>query len=320
LVEWVIRWLRWLAALGSILLVSGRLLAMPSIRRAWLIAPYSVGLWLEQQGYSSLSEGALTFVKQEAPDWAMPHLSLGNLYLRQGQLDRAEIELRQALSLSAEIAEAYNSLGLLYAARDDWTTATKAFRQALAIEPGQATVNGNLAFNLQMTGQRKEALRYYAMARSLGASHPIPLTNEAIARYETGDLVTTEAVARQAIRRYDAPAPAYTVLAAVALEQQRYRAVMTLSVKAIHQESTYIPAYFFLGLAAKALHQPDLAIDAFERVLVLDPDPLACREARLHLRELYARDSGDARYHPPLQTKKGGEYIPTTLYKLDTHP
>ena len=296
------RWLRWLAVTALVFLVIGALLALKPTRRAAALVPYSAGLWLGQHGHADWAETTWALTQRLTPDWATPHLSLGNLYFRRGQLDQAKAELEQALTLMPDLAEAYNSLGLFYAVRGDQAAAIEAFRQTLALEPGQATVESNLAFSLQLIGQRDEAVRHYALARLLDAPRPVPLLNEAIALYEAGNLHGAEAVARQALDLDDMSAPAYTVSGAVELAQQRPWAATLSLEEAVRLDPSYSPAHFYLGLAYKSLNRPMLAIAAFEHALALNPDPLARREARHHLSELYARfgtDTGSYQPYPP---------------------
>jgi tetratricopeptide (TPR) repeat protein len=293
------RWRRWLAAMALVFLVVGMLLALAPMRRAAALVPYSAGLWLGQHGHTDWAEAMWTLTQCLTPDWAAPHLSLGNLYFRQGQLDQAQAELEQALALVPDLAEAYNSLGLLYAARGDQATAIEAFRRVLALEPGQATAEGNLAFSLQLAGQRDEALRHYTLARSLGASLPLPLTSEAIAHYEVGDLAAAEFAARRALDLDETFAPAHTVLGAVHLARQRPQAAELPLKKAIHLDPAYGPAHFYLGLTYRLLDRPSLAYAAFDCVVSLNHDPLARREAHRHLSELYDQYGTDLNRNQP---------------------
>jgi Tfp pilus assembly protein PilF len=183
--------------------------------------------------------------------------------------------------------------------RSEQKAAIELFQSALAVEPGQATVNRNLAFSLQLAGRPEEALFHYALVHTLGTSHPALLVNEAIAHYEAGDRDAARAVALQALNLDSASAPAYTILGAAALPQRPEEAAHHLE-KAIRADPGYVPAHFYLGLAAKLQDQTELAIAAFERVLALQPaDPLARREARLHLSELYAQNAARASYRRP---------------------
>jgi Flp pilus assembly protein TadD len=289
----------------STLLVIGALLLLKPTRQAVALVPYSTGLWFGQRGYTEWAETTWALTQRLTPDWPAPYLSLGNLYFRHGQLDQAKVELEQALTLTPDLAEAYNNLGLLYAARGDHTTAVEAFLQALALEPGQAIIEGNLAFSLQMTGQRDEALRHYALSRLLDAPQPVPLTNEAIAHYEAGNLAAAESAARQALNLGGASAPAYTVLGAVDLAQQRALEATSFLEEAIHLDPAYSPAHFYLGLAYKSLDRPALAAAAFERALALSPDPLTQHEARRHLSELHGRSGTDAGQYQPNSVSEG---------------
>ncbi|MBN1582186.1 MAG: tetratricopeptide repeat protein [Anaerolineae bacterium] len=290
------RWLRRLATLVPVLIAIAILLATPFTRQIAVLVPYAAGLWLAQHGRMAGAERALSITVRLAPDWPMPHLSLGNVCLYLGDLAQAESEFRQIISIAPDVAEAYNSLGLLYTIRGNHAMAIPLFERALTAEPGQATVESNLAFSLQLDDQPGKALPHYALARILGIPRPILWVNEAIAHYEVGDRDAAQEIAAQALDLADAAAPAYTVLGAAALPEQPEKAA-DLFMDAIRADPGYVPAHFYLGLAAKLLGQPELAINAFERVLDLNPtDPLAKREARLHLSELYAQDGTSISY------------------------
>lgn len=269
------------------------LFMMNPTRQAIALAPYSLGLWLEQRGHTEWVKISWALTQRLSPDWAMLHLSLGNLYFRQGQLDQAKAEFEQALMLRPDLAEAHNGLGLIYAMGSDHAAAINAFEQALALEPGHATVEGNLAFSLHMAGHLDEALRHYAMARLLDAPQPILLANEAIAYYEVGDQTAAASTARQALELNGALAAAHTVLGAVDLAQQHTPEAIPSLEKAVRLDPYYSPAHFYLGLAYKSVAQPTLAVSAFEHALALTSDPLIQREAYWHLTELYGHnDSG----------------------------
>jgi tetratricopeptide (TPR) repeat protein len=302
----VSRWLRRLAVMVLLVVVMGTMLALKPARQAVALVPYSAGLWLEQRGRADWAGSTWALAQRMLPEWNAPHLSLGNLYLRRGQLGQAEAELERALALTPDLAEAHNSLGVLYAARGDRAAAVEAFRQALALEPGQATVEGNLALNLQLVGQREAALQHYALAHLLDVPHSVPLTNEAIAHFEAGNLAAAESAARRALDLDGTSAPAYTVLGAVCLAQQQPWAAKLALEQAIHLDSAYGPAHFYLGLAYRALNEPSLAYAAFDYVVSLNYDPLARRQAHWYLSELYTQYGTDLdrnQSYPPGERK-----------------
>lgn len=285
-----IRWTRRLAAVALVLLVANLVLALTPTRQALALVPYGAGLWLEDEGRHDKTVESLWIVAQYlVPDWAGPHLALGNLYWERGQLDAARAELERGLALAPDLPEAHNSLGLLYVAQCDYAAARQAFESALALEPGQAAVEGNLAFSLQETGHPADALPHYTLALSLDTPRPLLLANWAIALYQTGDLEAAADAAAQALALDPTLAPAQTVSGAVALAREHASAAIPPLQEAVRLDPAYGPAHFYLGLAYKSSRQPAAAIPAFERALVLTTDPIALREARRHLAELYAR-------------------------------
>ena len=82
-------------------------------------------------------------------------------------------------------------------------------------------------------------------------------------------------------------APAYTLLAAGALESRQPDRALPNLQRAIAVDPGYGPAYVFLGLTYKALDQPAEAIAAFEQALIRADDEVTRVRIRRYLGELY---------------------------------
>jgi tetratricopeptide (TPR) repeat protein len=269
---------------GVILLL---LLVLPATRQAAALAPMVLGQWCHQQGYDACTEPAWSIAANLAPGDANPLLALGNLHFEQGEIGTAEQSFEAARSLAPTSPEVLNNLGLIYAHQGDHERAIVAFRQALQLEPGAAAVEHNLGLSLQAIQAYDEALAHYQLALVLDEPQTSTLSNLAIAYYEAGQPLQASEVARRALHQGAELASAYTVLGAVALDSQELELALANLHRAIALDAEYSPAYFYLGLAYKAVDQPTEALLAFERALATAEDEVTRVRIRRYLNELY---------------------------------
>jgi len=220
-------------------------------------------LYLQSQ---SLEKSALEFqtAARLAPKDEHAVISLGHVYLRIGKDDEALKAYREANRLSPHVAAVHAGLGTIYYHKKDYSKAGPEYEQALKIDPSLSEARYNLSLIYEKNGDLPKAMKEW---QTLLDQDP----NESQAR---------ERLARAYFRlgKYKEAVSEYSTLSQV------------------RQESPEV--YFALGeseiMLAAALTDSedqtqlrDLAIQAFQRTLELDPGNAP---ARKYLDRLQAKD------------------------------
>lgn len=275
------------ALLSVVLITIALALSLPPSREALALVPMGIGQWCHDRQHDSCAWQAWQVAANLTPSDPNPYLALGILFFERGKAAAAEQSFEIALSLAPDSPEAHNNLGLIYAQQGEHDRAITAFRRALELEPGIAATEHNLGLSLQALQDHAEAVVHYQAALALGEPQIDTLLNMAIAHHEAGQLDKVEAVAQEALRLDPDLAPAYTLLAAAALESRRPETALPNLQRAISLDATSGQAYFYLGLTYKSLDQPAEAIAAFEEALINAGDEVTRVRIRRHLGELY---------------------------------
>jgi tetratricopeptide (TPR) repeat protein len=296
--------LTWIALTALLCLLVIVTLKIPTVRQTAALVPMGLGQWCSLQGrasdrsdaYDRCVELAWTMAAEMAPADANPLLALGAFYFEKEDFQDAQEAFEGAQALVPDLAEAQNNLGVVYAQQGKHEEAISAFEEALELEPGVAAVEHNLGVSpvehnlgvsLQALGAYAEAVKHHELALAFGEPHASTLANLAIGYYETGQRDKAAETAQDALQIDDSVAPAHTVLGALALESQQPRAALEHLRRAVEVEEDYGRAYFYLGLAHKALEQSAEAIAAFEHALASTDDEDARAQIQQQLSELH---------------------------------
>ncbi len=191
-------------------------------------------------------------------------ISLGHVYLRMGRDEEALKAYLEADKLAPRVAAVHAGLGTLYYKRKDFPKAQKQFEEALKIEPSLTEARFNLSLIYEKNGELSKAMQEW---QTLLDQDP----NESQARERLAQAFYRTELYEEAVREYS-----------------------TLSQ--VRQSSPEV--YFALGesqimLAASLTdsddkaHFKDLAVQAFQRTLELDPGHA---QARKYLTLLKSKD------------------------------
>ena len=97
------------------------------------------------------------------PDLASAHVGLGNAYLNRtlpGDLELALAEFSRAIDLDATYARAYFNRGLVHSELENLGSSLSDLRRAQGLKPNDVTFNSTLCWQMAVTGDPENALRY----------------------------------------------------------------------------------------------------------------------------------------------------------------
>jgi len=152
---------------------------------------------------------------------------------------------RRALRLDERLSEAHLAMACFYAAYErQWGEADTAFERALELDPGNASCRGIYAlYPLTVTGRHDEAV-----AQVLRAVQDDPLA---------------------------LPTNAYVGM--VYHLARRFDEAIEAARKTVHLDDTYALGHWVLGLAAEAIDETGVALEAFNRARELTRDSVLMR-------------------------------------------
>ena len=220
-------------------------------------------LYLQSQ---SLDDAAREFreATRLAPKDEHAWISLGHVYYRQGKDEDAMKAYQKANQLSPKVAVVHAGLGNLYLKKKDYARAEKEFEEALRLDPSLTEVRYNISIVYEKKGEIPKAMKQW---QAILEDDP----NESDAREQLARTYFQRKQYADAVREYS-------------------------MLSLVRQES---PAVFMaLGesqiMLAESMKDPDdkeqlkdLAVQAFQRVLELDPKN---EQARRYLDRLKPKD------------------------------
>ena len=107
------------------------------------------------------------------PDLASAHVGLGNAYLNRylpGDLELALAEFSRAIELDAAYARAYFNRGLAHSELENLGSSVSDLRRAQGLKPTDVTFNNTLCWQMAVTGDPENALRYCNVAAAHDSS------------------------------------------------------------------------------------------------------------------------------------------------------
>lgn len=107
------------------------------------------------------------------PDLASAHVGLGNAYLNRslpGDLELALAEFSRAIALDAAYARAYFNRGLVHSELENLGSSVSDLRRAQGLKPTDLTFNNTLCWQMAVTGDPENALRYCNVAAAHDSS------------------------------------------------------------------------------------------------------------------------------------------------------
>jgi tetratricopeptide (TPR) repeat protein len=165
-----------------------------SARRARLLVPVSLGLWL-------CAFGGMTIVRnrvwadprtlwldavQKAPDIFLPHMQLGEALHAAGMREQAAMAYRNAITLRPDYKDGYLKLGLCLAELKRFDEASAAFAELRRLDPKSAAGSAGLGTVAMLAGRWDEARLRFDEAldidpRNVAARQSLAILNEKIA-------------------------------------------------------------------------------------------------------------------------------------------
>ena len=212
-----------------------------------------------------IKDSEIVNAPDEKPPKILPetHFAAGLLFEKQGQFDRAIHQYRKAVALNHGFAVAYHRLGLLESATGQHLEAAQSLQQAVVLRPDNAVLRNDLGFEWMHSEQWDQA----------------------------------ESELRRAIELQPDLATAHINLALVQAKSERFTESLASFLEVLPQPD----AYYNLGLMFRGQKRYPEAIEAFHRVLTIDPGFSA---AKIQIEQLTAREELQTPTEPGVEAAK----------------
>ena len=206
-----------------------------------------------------------------APEDALAHAYLGQVLRSMGRNEEALAHLNRSLVLKPDQAEAHANLGNVLAELDRPQEALASYARALALNPRLAEPCNNMGKVLATLGRREDAVVQFEKALALRPDF-VPAMNN------LGNLLSELGRHEQAVGWFErvlslqpsASAENRFGMALAALN--RHEQAVVHYRKALGEQPDYPAALNNLGNSLDELVRPAEALEAFEKLLVLDSD------------------------------------------------
>lgn len=221
-------------------------------------------LYLESQSLEKAAQEFQTAARL-APKDEHGVISLGHVYLRMGKDEEALKAYREANQLAPHVAAVHAGLGTIYYHRKDDLKAGKEYEEALKIDPSLTEARYNLSLIYERKGELSKAMKEW---QTLLDQDP----NESLAREKLARAYYQAEQYEDAVREYSMLSQVRQSSPEVFFALGEAQVMLAASLKDSDDQ--------------KQLR--DLAIQAFERTLELDP---ANAQARKYLDRLKPKDA-----------------------------
>jgi tetratricopeptide (TPR) repeat protein len=213
---------------------------------------------------------------------------LGEGYLGEGNVTAALTEFLKAEKLYDKDPFLHYDLGLAYFSKQELQLAIVHFKKAIALKPAYPEAYNALGTVYLRTEQWDDAIVNFEKARSniLYATPYIALNNLGEAYRGKKEFELAFDFYKSALEENPRFSNAHRGLGLVLLNMGVPDAAVASLEKAVEYDPGYVPALYDLGRAYAALYEPEKALAAFKKVVVLEPtSPLADR-ARAEIKKL----------------------------------
>lgn len=222
-----------------------------------------LGILYEQQG--KLDEALAAYerardINPKSPDGVGAAVSVhsvkGNLATRAGRLDEAITEFQEATEIQPKNSANFYNLGLVYLKKNDLSSAEKVFEKVIALDPSEGEAYLSVGDIQQATNREAEALQTYETLIAKGSGPAVTLGQVRLHLLK-GAIFGREGNYNQA--------------------RAEFEEVIRINPKEPR-------GYLNLGLTHLKRKKPDAAVEAFKKLVELDPTN---RSHRVSLANLY---------------------------------
>ncbi len=259
-----------------------------------------------QQNEPGAAQALLAPMVDHTPDNPLLHARLARVYQAMDSTRAALHHFDRAFALNPQSVPVALQLSSLYAAADSLDAARRAIDTALDHHPehrGLWKQRGRIAFK---TAHYPMAIRSYQAAAYLGDSTAVTLRNLGQAYYLTDDYESALPLLKQSLRAEDHALTAFFIgVAHKALGQPDSSLVYLQNATKLFQQSALADVYEQIADAHKQLDQYQQAIDADRLSLRLNPDKNAVYFHLATLYDDYYADPKPALMHYRLFVQRG---------------
>jgi protein O-GlcNAc transferase len=192
-----------------------------------------------------------------------------------GNLDQARAAFERAVKLAPNVSAAHTALGSVLLSQNQVTAALQELTRAHALDPGDVSIDLNLARAEVETGGFEGAVPLF---RAALASSPPPVLSEdeslayAKALAGTGDLTSAESTLRNALTAAPNSARLNDALGTLLAQGGQLDQALPFFRHAIAADPTFARAQYHLGAALLASDQPQDALGPLEAAATSTPN------------------------------------------------
>jgi len=251
-------------------LLSSALLAHPDHPRINAVYAHLVEA---RSGDFDAAESRLKLALEQDPYLDQAWRFLGQLQERMNQPLNAEKSYRKGLQNRVDDAELHGSLGHLLARMGRVDEAEVQLREAIRLGKNQRTeLHVSLGSILAEQGRTVEAQKEFQKVLDINSSHPGARNNLAIAMYRSGQVKQAKETLLALVEEFPRQADAHNNLAAIAVDQQDWSAVIVHSKKTIELSPKLVEAWNNLAIGQEELKMFEAAKQSYLEALSLDAE------------------------------------------------
>lgn len=243
---------------------------------------YQAGRWVEAEW---LCQDLVQQFPQTPAAWQL----LGAIAYQTRRLESAINHYQRALALQPQDAESHNNLAVALQDCSQLLLAEQHFQQALRLNPRYATAYFNYGNLLQQQGRLEVARAYYQDAIAADPNYAKAYGNLGHLYRRQGNLEMAETYYRRAINLNPRDAESCVNLANLRQQQGDWSEAIAWYETALQFQPGNSGIYFNLGLALRAIRQPEAALRCYQKALPLGQAPIY-HQLALAYQDLNQRD------------------------------
>src|SRR5580658_5362150 len=192
-----------------------------------------------------------------------------------GNLDQARLAFERAVKLAPNVSATHAALGSVLLSQNQMTAALQELTRAHALDPGDVSINLNLARAEAETGGFVEAASLFRAALA-GSPPPVLSEDESLAYAKalagTGDLTSADTTLRNALTTSPESPRLNDALGTLLAQGDQLDQALPFFRHAIADDPTFARAQYHLGAALVASGQPQDALAPLEAAATATPN------------------------------------------------